>query len=54
MTLLLQISGLVLLIAGIFVGYRQWIKPHRDELDWRGVGLLLLLDWRSRGRLAEN
>lgn len=43
MNLLLQIFGLVLLIAGVYVGYHQWIMPHRDELDWRGVGLMLLI-----------
>ncbi len=43
MTLILQIFGLILLIAGMIFGYRRWIIPHQDVLDRKGVGLLLLI-----------
>ncbi len=43
MSLLFQIVGLVLLLAGLGVGYRRWVKPHASTLDWQGKGLLLLV-----------
>ena len=43
MTLLFQIIGLALLLAGLAVGYGRWIKPHAAVLDWQGRGLLLLV-----------
>ena len=41
--LLLQVFGLVLLLAGTGFGYWRWIKPHDDALDVQGKGLLLLV-----------
>ncbi len=43
MTLLFQIVGLSLLLAGLALGYGRWIKPHASVLDWQGKGLLLLV-----------
>jgi hypothetical protein len=42
-TLLFQIVGLSLLLAGLALGYGRWIKPHASVLDWQGKGLLLLV-----------
>ena len=39
----LQMLAPVILLGGIFVGYRFWIKPHEPTMDWYGRGLLLLL-----------
>jgi len=41
--LVAQASTLVLLAAGMWWGYRRWIRPYVPTLDWEGVGLLLLL-----------
>jgi len=41
--LIFQVSGLVLLIIGLGVGYSRWIKPHQASLNWQGNGLLLLV-----------
>lgn len=43
MTLLVQVMGLVLLLAGVLFGYWQWIRPHNATLTWKGRGALLLL-----------
>jgi hypothetical protein len=40
--LLFQISGLVLLIGSLALGYRRWVAPHR-ALDMQQRGVLLLL-----------
>ena len=40
---LLQLIGLVLLLAGLTVGYRLWIRPHDDYLNFQSRGLLLLI-----------
>ncbi|HSH02988.1 MAG TPA: hypothetical protein VLL52_10755 [Anaerolineae bacterium] len=41
--LLLQIFGLLLLLAGLGFGYWRWIKPHESGLGWQEKGLLLLV-----------
>ena len=43
MSLLFQIVGLILLLAGLGAGYGRWVKPHATGLDWQGKGLLLLV-----------
>lgn len=43
MDLLIQIFGLDLLGIGLFFGYRRWIKPYGDTLDFQSKGLLLLI-----------
>lgn len=43
MELLLQFLGLFLLLAGMWLGYRQWIRPHEATLTPNGRGLLILL-----------
>ncbi|MCP4139714.1 MAG: hypothetical protein GY755_05390 [Chloroflexi bacterium] len=40
---LIQVFGLVLLIAGVYIGYLRWIKPHQDSLSVQGRGLLFLI-----------
>jgi hypothetical protein len=40
--ILIQVAGLVLLAAGVWLGYRRWVHP-RTDLDMQGRGLLLLL-----------
>lgn len=42
-TLLSQTVGLVLLIAGLGLGYRRWIKPYQKLVNRQGQGLLLLI-----------
>lgn len=41
--LLLQLFGLGLLLVGLWLGYRQWLQPHRTALDYQAQGLLLLI-----------
>lgn len=43
MGIFVQVIGLVLLIAGIWFGYRQWIRPHQATTTLPGQGLLILL-----------
>jgi hypothetical protein len=43
MPLVVQVLGLLLLLGGIWFGYRQWIKPYEATLTWQGRGLLLLV-----------
>jgi hypothetical protein len=43
MNLLLQIFGLLLLIAGMGFGYLRWIKPHESTFGFQEKGLLLLV-----------
>ena len=41
--LLLQLFGLILLLAGLWLGYRRWVQPYQTSLDAQARGLLLLL-----------
>jgi hypothetical protein len=43
MDFLLQLLGLALLLGGLGLGYRRWVRPHAAHLDWQGRGLLLLV-----------
>jgi hypothetical protein len=43
MALLVQILGLLLLVGGMWLGYRQWIRPHAATLTPAGRGLLFLI-----------
>lgn len=36
-----QFAGLFLLLGGLWVGYRRWIKPH--DLTWQAQGFVLLI-----------
>ena len=40
---MIQVFGLVLLLAGMGIGYLRWIKPHQASLSWQGRGLLFLI-----------
>ncbi|MDX1617126.1 MAG: hypothetical protein R3300_22670 [Candidatus Promineifilaceae bacterium] len=40
---LLQLFGLFLLLVGLAIGYRLWIRPHNDILNFQSRGLLLLI-----------
>src|SRR5262245_58727106 len=42
MDLVLQFTGLVILIGGLVLGYRRWIKP-RTALSWQGKAVLTLI-----------
>jgi hypothetical protein len=41
--LLLQFLGLFFLLGGLWLGYHRWIKPHEEQLDFQGRGVLLLI-----------
>lgn len=43
MDIALQLFGLVLLIGGVAMGYRQWIAPHGAGHSWQQRGVLLLI-----------
>ncbi len=42
-SILLGLAGLILLGGGVAFGYRRWIKPQADDLDFQEQGLLLLI-----------
>jgi hypothetical protein len=52
--LLLQILGLVLLIAGLVVGYAVWVRPRESRTSLAGRGLLLLLVLTLMGGLIGS
>jgi hypothetical protein len=41
--LLLQFLGIFFLLGGLWFGYHRWIKPHAEQLDFQGRGLLFLV-----------
>lgn len=43
MDVLVQLLGLVILLGGLWFGYRQWIRPHNTTSTLEGRGLLLLV-----------
>jgi hypothetical protein len=42
-TVVLPILGLLVLLAGVYAGYRRWIAPHTLDIQGRGLMLLLVL-----------
>ena len=51
---LLQLFGLVLLLAGISFGYWRWVRPHDDVLTVQSRGLLLLIILTLMGALVGS
>ncbi len=43
MALQMQLAGLLLLVGGVWFGYRQWVRRHDATLTAAGRGLLVLL-----------
>lgn len=43
MAFFVQILGLILLIGGVWFGYRQWIQPYEATLNAQSRGLLFLV-----------
>jgi hypothetical protein len=41
--LFLQLLALVILLGGVWFGYRRWVKPHADKTDLQSRGLLMLI-----------
>lgn len=41
--MLLQFLGLFFLLGGLWFGYHRWIKPHEEQLDFQGRGVLFLV-----------
>lgn len=48
--LLFQVVGLVLLLAGVGLGYWRWVAPYGATLDYGQRGVLLLPATRKRTR----
>jgi hypothetical protein len=49
--LLGQVGALALLVCGLWIGWRRWIKPYRQDLDVQGRGLLMLAVLTAAGGL---
>lgn len=54
MGIFIQITGLLLLIGGMWFGYWQWILPRNDILTTAGLGLLILVDATMIGGLVRS
>lgn len=42
-TVVLPILGLLILLAGVYAGYRRWVAPHNTDVQGKGLLMLVVL-----------